>query len=345
MFRQDRTNPSSAVSDWKGRSNTPQGWPSTRVSTWLNGGLFGGGGEITGGDARVDDHGDGYIYEMFYSSGTMTATGPVTIDLLVCGGGGSAGKSYNSTVNSSNGGGGAGGWMSVAGLDVAAGDFNVTIGSGGAVPAAWNDIGVVGGDTSVPILLQDASTVLFGAGGGGFGGRGANYNESGGAGRQAPNVNDSITYSNAVGSGGAGGGGGVYPYNAAGNGGAGGASRSDGSVPTVTQYGGGTVNGAQAYWAASQGATGGSANRTGNGSPTWQPPDGLPWNSFPTSGDGSNYFVYSCGGASLYSGLNPSGDDYITDAANGTGNSQTYLKAVTGIEATSNGIIIARWAA
>ena len=41
MFRQDRTNPSSAVSNWKGRSNTPQGWPSTRVSTWLNGGLFG----------------------------------------------------------------------------------------------------------------------------------------------------------------------------------------------------------------------------------------------------------------------------------------------------------------
>ena len=45
-FRQDRTNPSTAVSGWKGRSNTPNGWPSTRVSNWLNGNLMslGGGG-------------------------------------------------------------------------------------------------------------------------------------------------------------------------------------------------------------------------------------------------------------------------------------------------------------
>ena len=41
-FRQDRTNPSTAVSNWRGRSETPKGWPSTAVSTWMNGGLFGG---------------------------------------------------------------------------------------------------------------------------------------------------------------------------------------------------------------------------------------------------------------------------------------------------------------
>jgi len=46
-FRQDRTNPSTAVSNWKGRSETPKGHPSTRVSQWLNGGLFGGGGADT----------------------------------------------------------------------------------------------------------------------------------------------------------------------------------------------------------------------------------------------------------------------------------------------------------
>ena len=40
MFRQDRTNPSTAVSNWRGRHDTPKGWPSTAVSTWLNGGLF-----------------------------------------------------------------------------------------------------------------------------------------------------------------------------------------------------------------------------------------------------------------------------------------------------------------
>ena len=40
-FRQDRTNPSTKVSQWRGRSATPKAWPSTRVSTWQNGGLFG----------------------------------------------------------------------------------------------------------------------------------------------------------------------------------------------------------------------------------------------------------------------------------------------------------------
>jgi hypothetical protein len=43
MFRQDRTNPSTAVSNWKGRKDTPRAFPSTAVSKWLNGGLFAGG--------------------------------------------------------------------------------------------------------------------------------------------------------------------------------------------------------------------------------------------------------------------------------------------------------------
>jgi len=42
VFRQDRTNPSTKISQWRGRSSTPKAWPSTRVSTWMNGGLFGG---------------------------------------------------------------------------------------------------------------------------------------------------------------------------------------------------------------------------------------------------------------------------------------------------------------
>ena len=40
-FNQYRTNPSQAVSSFKGRSETPKAWPSTAVSTWTNGGLFG----------------------------------------------------------------------------------------------------------------------------------------------------------------------------------------------------------------------------------------------------------------------------------------------------------------
>ena len=47
MIRQDRTNPSTAVSNWKGRLNSLRGHPSTAVSSWLNGGLFGGGVDIS----------------------------------------------------------------------------------------------------------------------------------------------------------------------------------------------------------------------------------------------------------------------------------------------------------
>ena len=41
-FNQYRTNPGQAVSNFKGRTDTPKAWPSTAVSTWMNGGLFGG---------------------------------------------------------------------------------------------------------------------------------------------------------------------------------------------------------------------------------------------------------------------------------------------------------------
>ena len=57
MFRQDRTNPSTAVSTWKGRKDTPKGHPSTAVSKWLNGGLFGESWvpiTASGGDATND---------------------------------------------------------------------------------------------------------------------------------------------------------------------------------------------------------------------------------------------------------------------------------------------------
>jgi hypothetical protein len=40
-FNQYRTNPGQAVSKFKGRTDTPKAWPSTAVSTWTNGGLFG----------------------------------------------------------------------------------------------------------------------------------------------------------------------------------------------------------------------------------------------------------------------------------------------------------------
>lgn len=60
--RQDRVNPSTYIANWKGRTNTPKAWPGTSVSTWLNGGLYGGGGsdnwvmsiDLSPGDALGD---------------------------------------------------------------------------------------------------------------------------------------------------------------------------------------------------------------------------------------------------------------------------------------------------
>jgi len=75
-FRQDRTNPSTAVSNWKGRSNTPKAWPSTAVSTWMNGGLFGPGGPVHAITWIAGVNGTG-------SSGTLEFTGiPQTYNAL-----------------------------------------------------------------------------------------------------------------------------------------------------------------------------------------------------------------------------------------------------------------------
>ena len=103
MFRQDRTNPSTAISNWRGRHDTPKGWPSTGVSTWLNGGLFGApftgafGGIIT----QYVDSGDSKTYRVhtFRGSGVFyVPSGSVDVDYLIVAGGGGAG----------GGGGGAG---------------------------------------------------------------------------------------------------------------------------------------------------------------------------------------------------------------------------------------------
>jgi len=55
-FNQYRTNPSQAVSKFKGRTDTPKAWPSTAVSTWMNGGLFGGGVSTGPGLEYISTH-------------------------------------------------------------------------------------------------------------------------------------------------------------------------------------------------------------------------------------------------------------------------------------------------
>lgn len=347
-FRQDRTNPSTAVSNWRGRTETRRGWPSTSVSTWMNGGLFSSGGNLTGG-TRDESHGDGYIYEIFFASGTMEVTGNMTIDLLVVGGGGSAPNA--GTSNQSQGGGGGAGWTGIDNLEIAAGSFNVVIGAGGAT-GQYNS--AQGGDSSVPILLQNGTTLLVGSGGGGAGGRGGiAATTGGGVGRSAPTVNDGVSYaSNVVGSSGGGGGGGVYAGNYSMSGGAGGTQKNTGapgSPAAITIYSGGaggTPSNSQSFAATGGSGTGLVGNGQNNN--TYQPPDGAGWHSYPAAA-GANSTIFCAGGATGYSGLLPSGNDYINDATSGSGNSQTYTKSVSGTNGTSSstsgGIIIARFLA
>ncbi len=80
MFRQDRTNPSTAVSNWRGRHDAPKAWPSTAVSTWLNGGLFAAGatgdGYWGGGKGASNYY---TINKMAFSDEAVTVLTPVLV--------------------------------------------------------------------------------------------------------------------------------------------------------------------------------------------------------------------------------------------------------------------------
>ena len=94
MFRQDRTNPSTAVSTWKGRKDLPKANPSTAVSAWLNGGLAGGGAFTAFGGiiTQYEDSGTTYRVHTFRGTGTFTVSaGSADVDYLIIGGGGGGG--------------------------------------------------------------------------------------------------------------------------------------------------------------------------------------------------------------------------------------------------------------
>ncbi len=146
MFRQDRTNPSTAISNWRGRHDTPKAWPSTAVSTWLNGGLFGAaamtafGGIIT----QYTDSGTTYRVHTFRGSGKfVVSSGEADVDWLVIGGGGGG----------NNGGGGAGGMRTGTGVtvDVASSPYTITVGTGGPPGTGSNPTGANNGVSSVAL--------------------------------------------------------------------------------------------------------------------------------------------------------------------------------------------------
>lgn len=154
---QYRTNPSKAVSNFKGRWDSVFAWPSTAVSTWLNGGLFGGGAwaVIDGGTEVLYA---GYHAEKFTSSGTLTVSAAGYAECLVVGGGGGGAQT---TYSSGGGGGGGGGAVRAQSADLNDGD------DGNAGVTGW------------VYLEAGAYTVSVGAGGAGGDGSSTHYGAMG----------------------------------------------------------------------------------------------------------------------------------------------------------------------
>ena len=87
MFRQDRTNHSTAVSTWKGRKDLPKANPSTAVSAWMNGGLGGAAAPLTafgGIITQYEDSGTTYRVHAFRGTGTFTVSaGTADVNVMV----------------------------------------------------------------------------------------------------------------------------------------------------------------------------------------------------------------------------------------------------------------------
>ena len=88
----------------------------------------------------------GFAYKTFTGSGTLTVTTAGFADVVCVGGGASGG--YSTDVGG-GGGGGAGGALIVTNAYLPVGTLTVTIGAGGAAPAAGNHRGVNGNTTGV----------------------------------------------------------------------------------------------------------------------------------------------------------------------------------------------------
>jgi len=169
------------------------------------------------------------VYQSFTSSGTFSVPSGVTAVnvLVVAGGGGGAGGGYG------GGGGGAGGLIYRPGFPVTpGGTVTVTVGCGGASPAAPNASGPSGspGQDSVFGTL----TAKGGGGGGHFASAGQPGGSGGGAGRDGPQPGGATTQptqpgdSGTYGFGFTGGGGGGPTLAGAGGGGGAGASGQNG---------------------------------------------------------------------------------------------------------------------
>ncbi len=198
-----------------------------------------------GGGIETTDGGDTIC--TFNSSGTFTVSSNIDVEVLVVAGGGGGGGNHG-------GGGGAGGVCYQENREVVAGDYSITVGSGGEGRTQWEGEGTVGGNS-----VFDTITALGGGKGGGHisqtvpttGGSGAGGTSWEGLDIGALSIQTdsggALCYGNAGGDatartewqGGGGGGAGSVGGNAGANGGNGGDGLSFAIAGAETYYGGG----------------------------------------------------------------------------------------------------------
>ena len=193
---QYRTNPSQAVSNFKGRWDSVFAWPSTAVSTWHNGGLFGAAWATIDGGTEVLY--TGYHAEKFTGSGTLTVSAPGYVEILVVGGGGGGAATTSSSGGGGGGGGGAvraqsadlnegaDGYLGITGwVYLEAGDYTVSVGGGGADGSgssthygAMGTQSYIQAPSGTPFHDGTSASAYMraGPGGGGGGGTGAGRN-------------------------------------------------------------------------------------------------------------------------------------------------------------------------
>lgn len=207
----------------------------------------------------------GYRYHKFLASGTLTAYGSKSVEILnVAGGGGSKGAAPYQGV----GGGGAGGLLYSA-VTLPSGSHAIVVGAGGAAGTAAydNNMGAKGGNST--ITYGATTLTAFGGGGSwdGSGGSGAGHNGGAGQGQGTPGQGNN---GGSQGSSSGGSGGGATGAGTSGgttnnpSGGAGSSAYSTWltavSAPSTTV----ATGGAGSYWGSNRSSIAGGAN-TGDG--------------------------------------------------------------------------------
>ena len=256
------------------------------TATFSSTGSFGGATTLTGGISNItnvtggieqeyESGGSNYRSHSFLTPGThrFSTSTALTIDLLIVGGGGGSAKAQSNTVTT--GGAGAGGLVEGTSQTLAAGNYTIVVGAGGAR------------STSVTAPASDGGNSTFNSFTATGGGGGTDYDtvgRAGGSGSGGPedskvggatNQNTYSSTTNVTGYGNAGGTGGSYPSGGSGSGG--GAGGAGGNATNGTVAGGaGRANsfrtgsnvtystGGQGVGGSEVNGTAGNAN-TGNG--------------------------------------------------------------------------------